>query len=317
MPAYVFPALEATAAQIRSGKNIAAVWVVKKAIAIGSAPVTAYKMAGNLCTYISVDDIPHELIDERDIYLGGKQPIKVNSGAKVGDFTITLKGDAVDSQAALAGLSFTNLAALEYGKVYNDVGCLLMFSHDNNQGLQRVDVICDLSVKLMQGPGSAEGDVTATVTFYSNNSRHMAVSGTNVFNTAFFYDDGGGIVNAAAPDGAILTYNLNAANGAALSGVITAVQIRQTTDANAPNYTTTTLEKYFVEAQYMRPSDTTWQDFTDNDATFNAATGVLTTTSALADGTRIFLVYATAKASANYQTSTTDFYMWKAWGDFQ
>lgn len=292
-----------------AGKKTNYFWAPYAGITKGN-PVTKWKYNGDLGHLTEVADVELSAINEEEILEIGNNPVLVNEGYEIPEFTVTFHGASVPTIAAFVGQDLTTLQAIEIGQIFTEVGCLVKTVHNEDGVPMSSHLFTDLSVKIINVPGmTADGITTATVTLFSKTGQVFVAGKNRVWNIEAWYDNGGSIVNANAPDGVTDQFILGEGNN--VSGVTAPV-----TTALVVSNSLTTYKKYLPVLKVTTSGVT--EDVTTNNATFTVGTGVIdfATGAEPADGSILYTAYLVQKFYSNSYTNSSKTEQWDQWQEF-
>ena len=253
---------------------------------------TSLQYIHSLCNVQGIDSPSLEFINETTINALGKLPTTVNDGMRIGEFSVTIRGNDVATLYALVGLNWNDVFAPDLYKDHGMKGALMLYKFKNGkgeQGLERTDLILDVSVKIQEMPGGQVGsDTEQTVTFYADEARMFTIPEGHSPAFEVFYDNGGTITNANAPDGALTDFDLGDGNGSYAPG-------------SPINPATVDIEAYAALTGYKQKFFYVRVDGVDQDPAQVAysitATNHLEFTTAPADGAKLEVCYLVALSS--------------------
>lgn len=269
----------ATDDRIRRGQYTIPVWKKHLGVYLTAAPA-AFHLIHGVSDAPELDDIEFSALNQRDLFELGKNKITIDDGFE-GEWTITLEGDALESIAAFIGQDYYANPVLEHAKDYGICGDLVLISCDTDRNMQASTIVTDVGVRLTMIPGGEDGERTAQVTLYTKmQTKADRIGKDYVPGHEIWYDNGGTVINAAAPDGVLTVFTLGDGNGS-FSAATTPVakQIR-------PAFTD--YRQYFY---YVRLDG---QDVDVADVTFNVGLSQLTFTTAPTNGAKLEVAYVTA-----------------------
>lgn len=272
----------ATDDRIRRGLYTIPVWKKHLGVYLTAAPA-AFHLIHGLSDVPELDDIEFSPVNERDLFEMGKNRVTINDGYE-GEWTITLEGDALESIAAFIGQDYYASPVIEHQKDYGICGDLVLISCDPDRNLQSASIITDVGVRLQMIPGGEDGERNAVVTLYTKNATKADRVGKDFVPAhEIWYDNGGTVLNANAPDGLLTVFTLGEGNDSFAAPT--------TPVAKAIRTGFTDYRTYFY---YVRLNG---QDVDTADVIFNVGTSELTFTTAPAAADKLEVAYVTAAAT--------------------
>lgn len=274
-------------------------WMPRGGIVSPSDP-TRLHILHQLCSIKDLSTFSSEIQNQQETVEAGKAPLQTDEGT-IWSSTVQFKGDDILGVQAITGKLFGNTSTTEvifdgvleglttYG---TGLGDLYLFSANKNKYLTVSTVFTDCELIPSALPGATNGDNFRSYTINCKGRVIEAPQGF-AFCPIVFYDDGTNIANAAAPDGLLTTFNLKDGNYA-LNAPQTAALLAQVLDPEAGSP-----QKYLLN---LRLNGTV---INSSQYTFNQATGVITFTSAPADGAKIEVIVLLPTGFQSYDENAT------------
>lgn len=246
---------------------------------------------GRICRIGEISNGDYEFLNERDAFQVGKTRTTINDGKQF-TLTLTLEGNALEAQAVLLGQDLHEYAAIRQGQTIAGAGHLTLIKGDTNENAAFCIHIPNVEVKLTDIPGATDGTSTYSIELTTRSEVYWT-GGQVVAAQESWFDgtspkDGSTVVtNAAAPDGTITAFTLGTGNGAGVAAAPLAVPFNR--DAGG------TAAAYLVEVRINGSSTSGY--------TYDAATGVITFSTAPADGAHLSVVYFVRAGAKSWSSS--------------
>lgn len=264
--------------RVRDGANVVPIWAPAGGFFPKGFPGDLHSMH-RLCQIAELGDLAREAINERTAFQVGKERKTISDGQNW-TFTLTGVGNAIDLQAALLGQSLAAHAGIRQGQTKSQAGHLFLFEGDDSGNIRTATVIPNCSITLSQISGASDGESNLTIEVESASEawrtgdfvtpvREIWFDGTST------RDGSTAITNAAAPDGLLTAFTLGTGNNTGATDAPLAVAFNADAAGSAG--------EYILEVKVNGSVTTAY--------TYNASSGVLTFTSAPADGATIEVVY--------------------------
>lgn len=276
---------------VRSGKSAVILLGMPDARYITGG--TWVKASGVFCTLDDAAAVPMSPIGEQEIMWIGKRKSRINEGVQIDPFDISLKGNSQGVLFAMANIDVGTNGQVAFRHEYEFNRDFFLIKHAyslvDTQRIQRSTYIGSLAARVLEIPADSPGSETKQmVQFYSSDATDdmpIDLQPGKAWAAEVFYDNGvvGGIVNAAAPDGSILTFQLGDGNGSFATSITPAAQIIDV------DYAATHPRRWFAGLWVNGVSI-----LDDTNVTFVTATNTITFASSFApaDGARLVAVYA-------------------------
>lgn len=204
--------------------DVVPIFVKKNGLAMPRHP-GFLPFAHRLCDILEISTFTATQNDATEVFHAGKAPYQSNSGITFeGSFTV--EGNELLQVLAMIGVQSNNNssataefdAVAQIGCTYEGLGDLIL--HAGAKGaaekanLVRSDLIRNISIDILEGPGWTQGGENSYSIVVK--SKETILSAGKGFGWAafLFYDNGGTITNAAAPDGVITAFAVKDANNA-------------------------------------------------------------------------------------------------------
>ena len=289
MADYTFTAPSQTDLTV-SFRNTTSFWGLYFGLEQGN-PVTDFRHFKSLCNVMERDEISLTPINEEFIVSEGKRQLKVVEGYQVDSFILQVMGGDTTVGGSLIGQDLTTSPVLAIDGDKGEKGFFIWIGHDGRDTAKpRISFLLEkVNVEFLSASGSVDGTrANNAYSLYSVDAKLWKVSGSSVFATEIWFDDGV-TINLTAPNGILDDFSPGDGNN---SGANTPIPI-----AIRPNPSTGSTADWFDYYMDIRVEDSNGAmiRIADNAATVDAATGIITFATPPADGVRLLTIYVTGK----------------------
>lgn len=259
---------------IRGGQKVVPLWLKRGGLNISAFPDTMFSM-NRLCKVVELSDPATERQNEREHFNVGKKKIPVNDGITT-TFTLTGEGNAYSLYAALKGQDLRDAAGIAMGVDIASAGDLVLVEADDSGGVKGSTYIPNCTLKFSTMPGATDGDSNLEIEI-STTSTAWRFGSYVIPIREIWKDPVGSTTNTAAPDGSITAFTLGDGNNSGVS-TLTPLAVKFNPDGSGADQ--------HILAVY---TDSTL--VSSSAYTYNSSTGVLTFTTAPADGAALEGIY--------------------------
>lgn len=228
---------------------------------------------GRLCRITEISTITAEKVNERDLFEVGKERGTLNDGVQF-SFTISGHGNAVELQAILSGQDLHEYAGIQQGQTFTSKGHLALLRTNESGAIEFTTLIPNCQIAFNEVPGATDGDSALTIEVTSSSGVYT-VGGFALPVHEIWIDNAGTLTNTAAPDGTETEFTLGSGNGAGVSVAPLAMKFNRNGSGGATSY-----------IAELRVNGSTQTNFT-----YAPTTGIITMSSAPADGAKLEVVY--------------------------
>jgi len=238
----------------------------------------ASKCLGVFCAEHEMSEPSFAAIIDQTTMAPGKAPYQQSEGTSY-EFTVTLKGGAAGVMRTLLDTAATqNANLLDYNLSSQKFGIVVYQYTDADTVVTTVYRNLDATLQSTSGVSyDSEGFINVKFRCEdTTGNKPIQTKAGQMWVAEHFYDDGASIVNAAAPDGAIVAFTLGDGNGSYTLTTPTPVALIYDSNQSTPfNYVQVWVDGIEQKSGF----------------TFNAGTSVLTFAVAPADGAKLVIGY--------------------------
>ena len=175
---YNYDKKDATVNTLREGAETVVCAVFPKGLVVADDNTVKHFFHA-LCNVQSLDSIVMIPESEKEVYGAGKRKKRITSRIrKVDPFNMVINGNAVKTMAAFQQQDIQAKHFVELKGDVENICHLVQFSHDEDTGdLIATDLWMNMTARLLESPGNAEGTTTANIQFYSDDVRVIRIDG--------------------------------------------------------------------------------------------------------------------------------------------